>query len=79
VRLEAYDRVGLLRDITSILSTEHVNIHSMNTEHDSDNVSTVSFTVYTTGIEQLSRLFGKLEAIQGVHSIARLDTFQARV
>ena len=79
LRLEAYDRVGLLRDITSILSTEHVNIHSMNTEElDSDNACTISFTVYTTGIEQLSRLFGKLEAIPGVHSVTRSDTSRAR-
>ena len=72
--------MGLLRDITSILSTEHVNIHAMNTEElDSDNACTISFTMYTTGIEQLSRLFGKLEAIPGVHSVARSDTSRARV
>jgi len=80
LRLEAYDRVGLLRDITAILSTEHVNIHSMNTEElDSDNACTISFTMYTTGVEQLSRVFAKLEAIRGVHTVARLDTLRARV
>ena len=67
-------------DITSMLSTEHVNIHALRTEHvEADNACTISFTVYTTGIEQLSRLFGKLEAIQGVHSVARLDASRARV
>ncbi|MBM3957507.1 MAG: hypothetical protein FJ313_05595, partial [Gemmatimonadetes bacterium] len=59
---------------------EHVNIYSLTTEHvESDNACTISFTMYTTGIEQLSRLFGKLEAIQGVHSVIRLDSSRARV
>ena len=73
LRLEAVDRIGLLRDITDVVSSEQVNIHSMSSEEDAFSQDcTVSLTVYTTGFEQLSRLFSKLETIPGVHTIARL-------
>ena len=73
LRLEAVDRIGLLRDITNVMASEHINIHSMSSEEDSFSQDcTVSLTVYTTGFEQLSRLFSKLETIPGVHTIARL-------
>ena len=73
LRLDAVDRIGLLRDITDVVSSERVNIHSMTSEEDAHSQNcTVSLTVYTTGFEQLSRLFSKLETIPGVHTIARL-------
>ncbi len=73
LRLDAVDRIGLLRDITDVVSSEHVNIHSMTSEEDAHSQNcTVSLTVYTTGFEQLSRLFSKLETIPGVRTIARL-------
>jgi GTP pyrophosphokinase len=70
--VEGYDRVGLLRDITNVVSGENVNIHGMESaENRRSGVSTVSFTVYTTGVEQLSRLFAKIEAVPGVRSVQR--------
>jgi GTP pyrophosphokinase len=72
--IDAYDRVGLIRDITNVVSSEHVNIHSMTSEEDeSSDQCTVSLTVYTTGVEQLSRLFARLEAIPGVHTVSRVN------
>ncbi len=70
--VEAYDRVGLLRDITNVVSGENVNIHSMSSAEDGKSgISTVSLTVYTSGVEQLSRLFARLETITGVRSVQR--------
>jgi GTP pyrophosphokinase len=72
--LDAYDRVGLLRDITNVVSGENVNIHSMSsTEDERSDSCTVTLTVYTTGVEQLSRLFSRLEAIAGVHTVSRIS------
>jgi len=72
--VNAYDRVGLLRDITHVVSAEHVNIHSMSSVEDpSANSCTVSLTVYTSGVDQLSRLFARLETIQGIHSVGRIN------
>ena len=70
IRVEAWDRVGLLRDVTSLVSDERVNIASCVSEEDGDN-SIISLTVYIDGIHQLSRLFSKLEGVEGVSLVAR--------
>ena len=74
LRIEAYDRVGLIRDITNVVSTENVNIHSLtSTEDDKTNACTISLTVYTSGVEQLSRLFARMETIPGVDNAFRVN------
>ena len=70
VRLEAQDRVGLLRDITSLVSEEGVNIASCVSEEEKD-ISVVSLTVYVDGISQLNRLFSKMESVRGVIGVSR--------
>ena len=70
VQVQAWDRVGLLRDITSLVSEERVNIASCVSE-EFDEVSVVSLTVYITGIDQLNRLFSKLEGVKGGISVTR--------
>lgn len=70
IRLEAWDRVGLLSDVTSLVSAEHVNIASCVSEELED-VSIISLTVYINGIDQLYLLFSKLEGINGVISVSR--------
>ena len=61
IKMEAYDRVGLLRDITMKVSEEKVNIASVVTTENIDGTVTVELTVHTTGIDQLGKLFDKLE------------------
>ncbi len=70
VRLEAQDRVGLLRDITSLVSEEGVNIASCVSEEEKD-TSIISLTVYVDGISQLNRLFSKMESVRGVIGVSR--------
>ena len=70
VRLEARDRVGLLRDITSLVSGEGVNIASCVSQEEED-ISVVSLTVYVDGISQLNRLFSKMESVRGVVGVSR--------
>ena len=72
IKLEAWDRVGLLRDVTSLVSEEKVNIASCISEELED-VSIISLTVYIDGIDQLSRLCSKLESIGGVISVKRIS------
>ena len=69
--IQAWDRVGLLRDITTRVSEEGVNIASVVTTENSDGTATTSLTLHTSGIGQLSRLFSKLEGIRGVTSATR--------
>ena len=71
VTIVAWDRVGLLRDITTQVSEQGVNIAGVVTTENSDGTATLSLTLYTTGIGQLSRLFSKLEGVRGVLSAIR--------
>jgi len=71
VRIEAWDRVGLLRDITTMVAEERVNMTGVHTQEHDDGRITISVTLDTTGIEQLTRLLTKLEAVRGVVSVGR--------
>jgi GTP diphosphokinase / guanosine-3',5'-bis(diphosphate) 3'-diphosphatase len=67
----AVDRVGLLRDITALISDEKVNMSGVRTQEHGDHETAVYLTIETTGITQLSRLLHKLEAVRGIVSVAR--------
>jgi GTP pyrophosphokinase len=71
VKVEAWDRVGLIRDLSTVVADERVNIASIRTDPHDDNTVTVSITLDTTGVEQLHRLFAKIEGVHGVFSVAR--------
>ena len=76
VKVEAWDRVGLIRDITTVIAEEKVNIANVSsTDHDEHAVSeyfTLYFNLETTGLVQLSRLLKKVEGVKGVISISRV-------
>ncbi len=70
IQVKAWDRVGLLRDVTSLVSDEGVNIAScVSDEH--EETSVISLTVYINGINQLNHLFSKLEGVKGVVGVQR--------
>ncbi len=70
VETRAMDRVGLLKDITSVVAGENVNIAQCVSE-EYDGTSIITLTVHVSGIGQLSRLFFKLQAIKGMFSVQR--------
>jgi GTP pyrophosphokinase len=71
VRIEALDRVGLLRDLTTIAAEEKVNLTAVRTLEHGDRTTTVLLTLETTGVDQLSRLLGKMEGVRSVLTVAR--------
>jgi len=72
IQVDAWDRVGLVRDITTIVAEEKVNITAMSlNNHDDGTISTV-LTLETKGLPQLARLMAKIEGARGVISITRL-------
>jgi GTP pyrophosphokinase len=70
VHIEAWDRVGLLRDVSTIVSEDKVNMLGVRTEH-GDRTTSVYLTLETTGVAQLGRLMAKLESVRGVISVTR--------
>ncbi|MCH7593194.1 MAG: bifunctional (p)ppGpp synthetase/guanosine-3',5'-bis(diphosphate) 3'-pyrophosphohydrolase [Chloroflexi bacterium] len=75
LKIDAWDRVGLLRDLTAVVSREKANIHRIHSsEQQAYGRSTVELTVYTSGVDQLTRLCARLEAVPGVQSVQRQGT-----
>jgi GTP pyrophosphokinase len=72
IRVEAFDRRGLVRDISSVLADEHISIETMNTvTNTAENTATVDMTVTVHGLEELSRLLGRLSGLSNVISAGR--------
>jgi len=72
VQVEAWDRVGLIRDITTIVAEEKVNIAKMSFTNHDDRTTSLYFILETRGLAQLSRLLVKIEGIRGVIRITRV-------
>lgn len=64
--IEAYDRRGLLRDLTQVIDKEDINIRGVDTNSDNDNVAHLKFRLEVTGLSQLSKLLAKLEQQPGI-------------
>ncbi|MBI4571078.1 MAG: bifunctional (p)ppGpp synthetase/guanosine-3',5'-bis(diphosphate) 3'-pyrophosphohydrolase, partial [Chloroflexi bacterium] len=71
VDIDAWDRVGLLRDISTIVAGEKVNMVAVRTQERDDRTTAISLTLETSGLNQLSRLLSKLEIVRGVISVSR--------
>ncbi|WP_133140009.1 GTP diphosphokinase [Legionella genomosp. 1] len=67
VIIKAFDRSGLLRDVTSLLSNEKAHVYALQTQSDKqENMATIKLTVEIDGLNSLSRLLNKLEQIPNV-------------
>jgi len=74
IQAEAWDRVGLARDITAVVAGERVNISTMNVTNHDDHTASVFITLETDGLAQLSRLMGKIEGVPGVTSVIKVGS-----
>jgi guanosine-3',5'-bis(diphosphate) 3'-pyrophosphohydrolase len=72
VQVEAWDRVGLIRDISTIVAEEKVNIATMSFTNHDDHTISLHFTLETKGLAQLSRLLAKVEGVRGVINVSRV-------
>ena len=73
IAVEAYDRKGLLRDVTTVVSNEGVNIVTMDSDTDPDiHIVDMRITVEVRDVEQLSRIFDRLAQLPNVSDCRRL-------
>jgi guanosine-3',5'-bis(diphosphate) 3'-pyrophosphohydrolase len=72
IHVESWDRVGLMRDITTIVAEEKLNITAASSISHDDHTVSEYFTLATRDLAQLSRLLGKIEGVRGVISVARV-------
>ncbi|MBV8718997.1 MAG: bifunctional (p)ppGpp synthetase/guanosine-3',5'-bis(diphosphate) 3'-pyrophosphohydrolase [Chloroflexi bacterium] len=71
VRLEAWDREGLVRDVTAILADEKINIIALSAVVHKDQTATVWTTVEVPRLDRLSRIMSRLESIRDVFNVVR--------
>jgi guanosine-3',5'-bis(diphosphate) 3'-pyrophosphohydrolase len=72
IRIEAWDRVGLLRDITTLVADEGLNALSVLTNVHEDRTVTILMTLEVTSVQQLSRILQKLESVRDVYDVRRI-------
>ena len=77
VVINAWDREGLLRDVSAAISEERVNITAATVTSGSDHSATIRITLGITSIEQLSRVFSRIERVRGVVDVSRESTRKA--
>ena len=67
IAVEAYDRSGLLRDITAVLANEKINLNGVNTLTDkNDGIARMSLSIEIADISQLSRVLTKIGQLPNV-------------
>jgi GTP pyrophosphokinase len=71
VRLEAWDREGLVRDVTAILADEKINITALSAVVHKDQTATLWATVEVPRLDRLSRIMSRLEGIRDVFNVVR--------
>ena len=70
--IEAYDRQGLLRDVTTLLDKERINISAMQTLSDKrKNTVDMQVTVEIRSIDELSRILTQLNQLSNIASARR--------
>ena len=70
--VEAYDRRGLLKDLTQVIFSDQINIRQVNTISEADGIANMKLLIEVKGLAQLSKLLARLEQQPGIISARRL-------
>lgn len=72
IEVQAYDRPGLLRDISALLANDRVNVMGANTHTDrEDMIARMALHVEVTDIGQLSRILGRIGQLPNIIEVKR--------
>ncbi|GAC1427563.1 MAG: bifunctional (p)ppGpp synthetase/guanosine-3',5'-bis(diphosphate) 3'-pyrophosphohydrolase [Chloroflexota bacterium] len=72
IYVQALDREGLLRDVSTAVAEERVNIVAASVNSaGGTNMATIRATLNIASIDQLSRVFARIERVRGVIEVSR--------
>jgi GTP pyrophosphokinase len=72
ISISAYDRQGLLRDITTVLTNERINVLAINSSTDkTEQIANIAVTIEISGLESLSKVLDRLNQLPNVLSVKR--------
>lgn len=70
IQLKAFDRQGLLRDVSDVIAKERIDVLRVNTDTRGD-LAVMQLTVRVKELQQLSRLLARLQHVQNVIEVRR--------
>jgi GTP pyrophosphokinase len=70
VYIEAFDRQGLLRDISEVFAKEKMNVIGVQTQSVKD-LALMTFTVEVSDSSRLTKVLGSVRDVKGVRSARR--------
>jgi GTP pyrophosphokinase len=74
IAIEAYDRSGLLRDITELLALAHINVLAVNTlTNRKHHMATMRLTIEVPDLTALGKLLERISRLNNVASAVRLS------
>jgi GTP pyrophosphokinase len=71
IQVDAWDRVGLVRDISVIIAEEGVNLGEVSMGNDRDGGVTLYFTLEVKSAAQLSKIMSRIYSVWNVESVTR--------
>jgi GTP pyrophosphokinase len=72
IEVEAWDRTGLIRDISALLADEKIDINAMSSRMErATHVATIDITLGISSLEQLSRLMHRIARLSNVSAVRR--------
>ncbi|HVF18533.1 MAG TPA: ACT domain-containing protein [Steroidobacteraceae bacterium] len=72
VNVRAFDRRGLVRDISAVLADSKINIHGMNTvTHENDGIADMNLKITVHDLQELSRVLARIQGLPNILSARR--------
>ena len=71
LKIEAWDRTGLLRDIATVIANQNINLTGVEVQVYDDKTAVITAGVEVASLTDLSRLLQKLEQVKDVHTVTR--------
>jgi GTP pyrophosphokinase len=71
LRIQAYDREGLLRDVTTIVADEKVSMSRVTVPDVKKNIANILLTMQVTDLTQLTRILKRVEQLPNVLDVRR--------
>jgi len=71
IRIEAFDRAGLLRDIATTVADESISMSAVHVSTHDDNTATFLATLRIRDVQQLRNVLSKLESVRDVLEVRR--------
>ena len=71
--IRAYDREGLLHDISAVLSSEHVDIMDVRAvSNKQENIADLKFVIEISGLESLSKILNSIQRLPNIIEVKRV-------